>query len=64
MQSSNFVDTYLNLDATEEQVFKSHQLGTINLEKQEHIVHLNKQVSLSDVKRDYSKVEFLLSCVS
>ena len=36
---SGFVDTYLNLDATEEQTFQS-QLGTIYLEQQEQIMQL------------------------
>ena len=36
---SGFVDTYLNLDAQEEQAFQS-QLGTINLEEQEQIMQL------------------------
>ncbi|MEM9276892.1 MAG: DUF4351 domain-containing protein [Cyanobacteria bacterium P01_F01_bin.143] len=36
---SGFVDTYLNLDAIEEQVFQS-RLGTISLEKQEQIMQL------------------------
>ena len=36
---SGFVDTYLNLDAQEEQAFQS-QLDTINLEEQEQIMQL------------------------
>ena len=36
---SGFVDTYLNLDAIEEQAFQS-RLGTINLEEQEQIMQL------------------------
>ena len=54
---SGFVDTYLNLDAIEEQAFQS-QLGTINLEEQQQIMQLT--TSWKEQGRQEGKVSTIL----